>query len=54
LVISHSLVGLRSIVLDLNPSDRLLKIIDVLFWLAGIGFSIYGAWLAITIAQLGR
>ncbi len=54
LVISHSLVGLRSIVLDLNPSDRVLKVIDILFWLAGIGFSIYGVWLAIAIAQLGR
>lgn len=54
LVISHSLVGLRSIILDLNPSDRVLKVLDVLFWIAGIGFSIYGIWLAITIAQMGR
>jgi succinate dehydrogenase / fumarate reductase membrane anchor subunit len=52
-VIAHSLVGLRSIILDLNPSERVLKILDILFWLAGIGFSIYGIWLALTIAQMG-
>lgn len=52
-VVSHALVGLRSIVLDLNPSDGLLKIIDVVFVLAGIGFTIYGAWLIIVIVQRG-
>lgn len=49
-VISHALVGLRSILLDLNPSDRLLKAVDILFWLAGAGFSLYGIWLLIEIA----
>jgi succinate dehydrogenase hydrophobic anchor subunit len=50
-VVSHALVGLRSILLDLNPSDRLLKVVDVLFWLAGSGFIVYGIWLVIEIAS---
>jgi succinate dehydrogenase hydrophobic anchor subunit len=50
-VVSHALVGMRSILLDLNPSDQLLKIADVLFLLTGSGFIIYGIWLVITIAQ---
>lgn len=52
-VIAHALVGLRSIILDLDPSDRLLRILDVLFWIAGAGFSAYGIWLALTIVRLG-
>lgn len=51
--VSHSLIGLRSILLDLNPSDRLLRIVDILFWLAGTGFIIYGIWLAMVIAGRG-
>jgi succinate dehydrogenase hydrophobic anchor subunit len=50
-VVSHALVGLRSILLDLNPSDLLLKIVDVLFWLIGSGFIVYGIWLVVVIAQ---
>ncbi|MBE0699264.1 MAG: hypothetical protein IH586_20265, partial [Anaerolineaceae bacterium] len=46
-VISHALVGLRSILLDLNPSDRILKIIDIFFWLIGSGFILYGIWLVV-------
>ena len=52
-VISHALVGLRSIVLDLNPPDRLLRLIDILFYLIGIGFSVYGIWLVVVIVQKG-
>lgn len=52
-VISHALVGLRSILLDLNPSNRLLKITDGIFWLAGIGFTVYGIWLIIAIVRQG-
>jgi succinate dehydrogenase hydrophobic anchor subunit len=50
-VVSHALVGLRSILLDLNPSNRVLKIIDVFFLLLGSGSIIYGIWLVIQIAQ---
>jgi succinate dehydrogenase hydrophobic anchor subunit len=52
-VIAHALVGLRSILLDLNPSNAVLRVTDILFWLAGIGFSIYGIWLVIVITQQG-
>jgi succinate dehydrogenase hydrophobic anchor subunit len=53
LVISHALIGLRSIILDLNPSARLLRAADIIFLLAGIAFSIYGAWLVWVIVQRG-
>lgn len=52
-VVSHALVGLRSIILDLNPSDRVLRTVDLIFWLVGAGFIIYGAWLIWVIAQKG-
>lgn len=51
--ISHSLIGLRSILLDLNPSDRVLRAVDIIFWLAGIGFSVYGIWLVFAVIQQG-
>ena len=49
-VVSHSLIGLRSILLDLNPSDYLLKIIDRILVIVGSGASIYGALLIIFFA----
>jgi succinate dehydrogenase hydrophobic anchor subunit len=52
-VISHALVGLRSIILDLNPPQRLQKIIDWVFIVAGVVFSIYGIWLVLVIVQKG-
>lgn len=52
-VVSHALVGLRSIVLDLNPSNQLLRLIDILFYVAGAGFIIYGTWLVFAIVQKG-
>lgn len=53
LVVSHSLIGLRSILLDLNPSDGLLKVIDWLLILVGAGASVYGAWLVLLLASKG-
>ncbi len=53
-VVIHALLGLRSIILDLNPTARLLTIIDGVFILAGSTAIIYGTWLAIHIVQLGR
>lgn len=50
-VVSHALVGMRSILLDLNPSDRVLKAFDILFLLVGSGFILYGIWLVVVIAQ---
>lgn len=50
-VIAHALVGLRSILLDLNPSDRVLRVLDGLFWLVGVVSSAYGIWLVWVIVQ---
>lgn len=52
-VIAHALVGLRSILLDLNPSERVLRIANVTFWFAGVVFSAYGIWLVWVIVQRG-
>ena len=49
-VVSHALVGLRSILLDLNPSNQVLKVFDIFFLLLGSGSIIYGIWLVIQIA----
>ena len=53
-VVIHALLGMRSIILDLNPTPRFLSIIDRVFILAGFGAIIYGTWLAIHIVQLGK
>jgi len=50
-VVSHALVGMRSIFLDLNPSDRILKAADVLLWLVGSVSIVYGIWLVMVIVQ---
>jgi succinate dehydrogenase / fumarate reductase membrane anchor subunit len=44
-VVSHSLVGLRSIILDLKPSRAVLRIIDFAFVVIGVTSSVYGLWL---------
>lgn len=52
-VVTHSLIGTRSIILDLNPTDRVLKIIDIVLWSIGVTAIAYGAWLALKIASFG-
>jgi succinate dehydrogenase / fumarate reductase membrane anchor subunit len=52
-VVTHSLIGLRSIILDLNPARRLLKVIDWGLVLGGIAAIAYGIWLALVIASRG-
>src|SRR6266545_4516991 len=52
-VVSHALVGLRSIILDLNPPDRILRVIDVVLIAAGTVCTGYGAWLIWIIVQRG-
>jgi succinate dehydrogenase / fumarate reductase membrane anchor subunit len=52
-VISHCLIGLRGIILDLKPSAGLMKVLDWIFILGGAGFVVYGLWLLRAIAQLG-
>ena len=53
-VISHALIGLRSILLDLNPPARLLHYLDIFFVLLGIGASAYGIWLVMVVVSFGR
>ncbi len=52
-VVTHSLIGLRGIVLDMNPSRRVLSAVTWLLSLLGVASVIYGIWLALTIASIG-
>lgn len=53
LVVSHSLIGLRSILLDLNPSEGVLRVVDWLFTLVGVVSIIYGIWLIRAVLSQG-
>jgi len=52
-VVTHSLIGLRGILLDLNPARRLLKVIDWGLILVGISAVSYGIWLILVIVSKG-
>ena len=52
-VVSHALVGLRSIVLDLHPSRSTLTAINWLFSLVGAGAIVYGIWLVFAVVAQG-
>lgn len=45
IVVTHSLLGMRSIILDLNPPVKLLKFIDVFMLFLGFAATGYGIWL---------
>lgn len=49
--VSHSLIGTRSILLDLKPGRRLLQILDVIFIGVGVSAVIYGIWLVVVVAS---
>ena len=50
-VVTHSLIGLRGIVIDMNPSRSLLRVVTWLLVILGV-FSVgYGIWLALAIAS---
>lgn len=53
IVVPHALLGLRSIILDLKPSRKALKVINWLFVVFGAGFIIYGIWLILVIVSHG-
>jgi len=53
-VVMHALLGLRSIILDLNPTVRLLKGLDGLFLLVGLVAIGYGIWLVTAIIAFGQ
>lgn len=48
-VITHAFIGLRSIILDLNPSQTVLRWVNVLLVLLGAVCIFYGTWLVIVI-----
>ncbi len=50
-VVTHSLSGLRGIILDLKPSRGVLAVVDWLLVIVGIAAVSYGAWLALVIAS---
>ncbi len=52
-VVTHSLSGLRGIILDLKPSRTILKILDVILVVFGISVVIYGVWLITVIVSKG-
>jgi len=52
-VVTHSLIGLRGIILDLKPSRSTLKIVDWILVILGVTAVSYGTWLALTIASTG-
>ncbi len=52
-VVIHSLLGLRSILLDLRPSPPLLRIADGFLSIFGVGFIIYGLWLLMAVVSQG-
>ena len=52
-VVTHSLIGLRGIILDLNPSRSVLKIVTWLMVILGVVSVGYGIWLVFAIASQG-
>ncbi|HEY3312218.1 MAG TPA: hypothetical protein VGK00_11320 [Anaerolineales bacterium] len=52
-VVTHSLIGLRGIILDMHPTTGILKVIDWILMTVGIFAVFYGIWLALAIASKG-
>lgn len=49
-VLTHSLIGLRGVILDLKPGAAALRFVNWAFILLGLGFGIYGIWLLAAVA----
>jgi len=52
-VVTHCLIGLRGIILDINPSHNVLSIVTWLLVILGVSSVGYGIWLAVAIASQG-
>jgi succinate dehydrogenase hydrophobic anchor subunit len=48
----HAMLGLRAIVLDLDPSPPVRTVLDWALTVIGLATIIYGVWLEITIAGM--
>ena len=53
-VFLHAFIGVRSIILDLNPSKRALTLVDIGLVSIGTIAVVYGTWLVIVVVQAGR
>lgn len=53
LVVAHSLLGLRSVILDLKPARSVLKFLDILFVAIGCVSIVYGIRLVFIIVSFG-
>jgi succinate dehydrogenase hydrophobic anchor subunit len=53
-VVTHSLIGARSIVLDLGPSQKATRIMDIFLVTVGAVAIVYGIWLVQTIIAQGK
>lgn len=52
-VVTHALIGLRSVLLDLQPSNTVLKWINYGLVMLGFGSIAYGIWLILVITSRG-
>lgn len=52
-VVIHAFLGLRSIILDLNPKQNVLKAANYFLLVLGAVSITYGVWLALTVASRG-
>ncbi len=50
-VVSHGLIGLRGVILDLNPPAKLMNTLDWVMVIVGVGAVVYGISLALVIAS---
>ncbi len=53
LLVLHSLLGLRSILLDLRPAEKSRRVIDIIIILFGVFVSLYGLWLLNAVRTMG-
>lgn len=49
IVIVHSLLGMRGIILDLRPKIHIIRWMDRILWIVGVAASAYGIWLLFAI-----
>jgi succinate dehydrogenase hydrophobic anchor subunit len=52
-VVTHALMGLRSVLLDLHPSNKVLRLINYSLVVLGIASIAYGIWLVLVIVSKG-
>jgi succinate dehydrogenase hydrophobic anchor subunit len=52
-VIAHSLLGLRGIVFDMNPSRKFVEVLDIVFTVLAVFAIGYGIWLVMVIVARG-